>query len=90
MELAQRTLERLEELAQCLPIAIKWKTLFVAGEPTAPWASCAILHMTREHAIYAASFDLVPDVETAAQGLASQLLAIWGEPPAGEQIQHAF
>lgn len=77
MDLAHRTLLRVDELTRSLPISINHKTLFVAGDADAPWASFAVSHATIKHGIFAASFDLTADVEVTAQGLAELILARW-------------
>lgn len=85
MELALRTLRRVEELTQSLNVSINHKTLFVAGEEDAPWASFAVSHAAAEHQIFAASFDLDADVEGSAQGLAKLILGKL-ETGAGEKV----
>lgn len=79
MELAQRTLHRVEELTSSLPVSIHYKTLFVAGETSAPWASVAVTHATIRFGVLAASFDVQEDVESAAQGLSDLIFARWGD-----------
>ena len=79
MDLAQRTLLRVEELTRSLPISINHKTLFVAGESNAPWASFAVTHATLKYGIFAATFDLTADVEVTAQGLSELILARWAD-----------